>query len=191
MKIRNYLLCGAAILFTACAPIPNQPMNTPQPADETQPVTQTSGSPAVVDLSKVTPSAVEEGTEQVKPAPGVPDPAAQLVQQIALDLSQRIGVDISQIEAVSVEAVSWPDTALGCPEPNMVYAQVIVDGYRVILKASDQQYEYHSGGEFTTSPSPAPDHPNCPESWARRSQAWHHWAGYFPDLPGIRCPTDW
>ncbi|MDH7485450.1 MAG: hypothetical protein QHJ81_04145 [Anaerolineae bacterium] len=60
------------------------------------------------------------------------------------DLSRRLGIGIEEIEVQSVEAVEWPDTSLGCPQPGMMYAQVITPGYRILLRAGGQTYEYHS-----------------------------------------------
>jgi len=61
------------------------------------------------------------------------------------DLAQRLGVDLAAIEVASVEAVTWPDGALGCPRPGMVYIQVLIDGLRILLRVGDQIYPYHSG----------------------------------------------
>ena len=48
---------------------------------------------------------------------------------------------------MSAEAVEWPDASLGNPQPGMVYAQVVTPGYKIILSARGQQYEYHSEHE--------------------------------------------
>lgn len=48
------------------------------------------------------------------------------------------------LSVVSVEAVDWPDAALGCPQPDMVYAAVITPGYRVVLQVADTQYIVHT-----------------------------------------------
>jgi len=45
---------------------------------------------------------------------------------------------------VAVEAVNWPDTSLGCPELDMMYAQVITPGYRILLSYSAEIRVYHS-----------------------------------------------
>jgi len=60
------------------------------------------------------------------------------------DLSQRLNIPIEDIILVKEEAVDWPDTSLGYPEKGMMYAQVITSGFRIILKAQDKLYEYHS-----------------------------------------------
>ncbi|HIQ06039.1 MAG TPA: hypothetical protein EYH31_10220 [Anaerolineae bacterium] len=61
------------------------------------------------------------------------------------DLIHRLGKEV-EISVESVEPVQWPDSSLGCPEPGKMYAQVITPGHRVILRAGDQTYEYHTAG---------------------------------------------
>lgn len=61
------------------------------------------------------------------------------------DLAQRLGIDVAAIEVASVEEVTWPDGALGCPQPGMVYIQVLIDGLHILLRVGDQLYPYHSG----------------------------------------------
>lgn len=60
------------------------------------------------------------------------------------DLSERLNIPIGDIKLVKEEAVDWPDTSLGYPEDGMMSAQVITPGFKIILKAQDKLYEYHS-----------------------------------------------
>ncbi len=76
-------------------------------------------------------------------APG-PDDAETAVDRAREDLANRKGIDKEQITVVAVKEVNWPDTSLGCPEPGMMYAQVITPGHRIILSYAGQTYEYHS-----------------------------------------------
>ena len=62
------------------------------------------------------------------------------------DLAGRLEVDPSAISVVSAEEVTWPDAAVGCPQPGMSYAQVLVNGTRIVLEAAGAEYHYHSGG---------------------------------------------
>jgi hypothetical protein len=62
----------------------------------------------------------------------------QLVEQVD-------GIDIDEIEVVSAEAVQWPDASLGCPRPDMMYAQVITPGYQIVLAAGGEEYDFHTG----------------------------------------------
>lgn len=80
--------------------------------------------------------------QEDKLPPGSED-AVQLAKE---DLARRLDLSSDVIDVVSVEEVEWPDTSLGCPQPGMMYAQVITPGYCVVLGAEGQIYEYHSGG---------------------------------------------
>jgi len=83
------------------------------------------------------------------PVPAVPPAGpsdAEDVVKAKRDLAQRTGVAVADIKTRSVEAVNWPDASLGCPQPDMMYAQVVTPGQRIVLEAGGQAYEYHSGG---------------------------------------------
>ena len=69
-----------------------------------------------------------------------------LVQQAIHDLAQREAVPAERIEVVSYEEVSWPDSSLGCPHPDMLYRQVPEDGARIVLRFDHKERIYHSGG---------------------------------------------
>lgn len=73
------------------------------------------------------------------------------------DLAGRLGIAPDSISVVSAEAVSWPDASLGCPQPGMMYPQVITEGYRVILVAEGKEYAYHGDdrGELFYCENPA------------------------------------
>jgi hypothetical protein len=66
------------------------------------------------------------------------------LEQAKTDLADRVGVPVDQITVVSSEEVTWPDSSLGCPEPGMMYAQVLTAGTRIVLSAGGRQYSYHS-----------------------------------------------
>jgi hypothetical protein len=83
-----------------------------------------------------------------KSTPQVPsDPALEpLVQQARQDLAQRLNIAEDHITLIEAKAVVWPDASLGCPQPDMLYAQVPHDGALILLKVGEREYEYHSGG---------------------------------------------
>jgi hypothetical protein len=92
----------------------------------------------------MTPKPSPEATEVTPPAH-----AEHVVLLAQEDLAQRLDMSPEDILMVSVQAVDWPDASLGCPEPGMMYAQVITPGFRVVLEAEGQMYRYHSGGGNT------------------------------------------
>lgn len=59
------------------------------------------------------------------------------------DAAQRTSLDEGDIELVELSMVTWPDGALGCPEPDTMYTQALVDGYRIVLDADGSQLVYH------------------------------------------------
>jgi len=59
-------------------------------------------------------------------------------------LSEQTGVLPDKISLVSMEAVEWSDSSLGCPQEGFMYAQVITPGYLIVLEADGKQFEYHT-----------------------------------------------
>ena len=48
----------------------------------------------------------------------------------------------SQITVVSATEENFPNTALGCEKEGTVYSEVITPGYKVLLQANEQFYDY-------------------------------------------------
>jgi hypothetical protein len=79
----------------------------------------------------------------VPSAAGTPilsDATAPLVAAIAADL----GVSPESVQVITIESRDWPDSSLGCPQPDMLYAQVITPGYFVLVEVSGERIEYHT-----------------------------------------------
>ena len=103
--------------------------------------------PVEVDLNKITPEPADPNAAPVEmPAPGVPGPGSDLMKAIVNDLAQRRGVAAEDLDysVVSAERRDWPDSALGCPAPGMMYMQVITPGYLVEVEAGGESYSYHT-----------------------------------------------
>jgi len=100
-------------------------------------------------------------------APGAGDPAADTddatdsdsreVTLAVADAARRTDVAADDIEVVEFAMVTWPDGAIGCPEPGMMYTQALVDGYRIVLDADGTQLTYHgaTGADPFLCESPA------------------------------------
>lgn len=73
---------------------------------------------------------------------------------IALFAAQA-GLQPDQVQLRQVERVTWPDGSLGCPQPGQMYAQMLVEGYRVALEGAGQSAEVHTDlrGRAVTCPS--------------------------------------
>lgn len=105
--------------------------------------------PTSVSRPSVTP-ATQPGTTPTRPAATAPAtggaPASGLDRAIAnaqTDLARRLGVTAQSIQVSAAEAKEWPNSALGCPEPGMMYMQVITPGYQVVLTVGGKNYPYH------------------------------------------------
>ncbi len=59
-------------------------------------------------------------------------------------VADQLGVAADDITVVSVEPVEWPDSSLGCPQPDMIYAAVITPGYQVTVEAQGTTYAVHT-----------------------------------------------
>ncbi len=68
-----------------------------------------------------------------------------LVSQAKEDLAERLGIQITAIELLKIEEVTWRDGSLGCPQPEMLYTQALVNGSLIQLFHKDTVYQYHSG----------------------------------------------
>ncbi len=92
------------------------------------------------------------------------DPAyeAEMRLNIRRALAKRLKLPIEQIQIVSVEEVEWGNS---CLEVQIFYGEmctdVITPGYRIILLANGQKYEYHTNREqgkgFQFRQVPLPD----------------------------------
>jgi hypothetical protein len=78
------------------------------------------------------------------PTPGRSGESDIAVRAAITDWAARLRVAPDKIRVVWVEDVSWPDTSIGCPQPGMFYAQIIVPGYKIMLSADGRQIEYHA-----------------------------------------------
>lgn len=80
------------------------------------------------------------------PADAYPPELAGVVDGAIADLAETLDIDAGAVTVVLVEQVVWPDRSLGCPQPDMMYAQVLTEGSRVLLAVGGTGYAYHSDG---------------------------------------------
>ena len=72
---------------------------------------------------------------------------AALLGKIRAEVATAQGVNESEVTVVSTQAVNWPNGALGCPKPGMMYTQAIVPGYRVEVEAAGHRFTYHASAK--------------------------------------------
>jgi hypothetical protein len=121
---------------------------------------QPSRTPTVPEVKETfTPSEnpLQSDTPEAADMPPNPPPVEKFIDLSKRDLAKRLTVNESQIEVLQTEEIVWPDSALGCPSPGMVYAQGRVPGYRIWLKASGMEYDYHTDLQGTVILCPPQD----------------------------------
>jgi hypothetical protein len=199
------------LLTTACGPtgpateqVP--PTHTPAALDKGQ--EPPANTPAATAESQVSPSEAvppptvtagpEEKQEVAEPTvipEEAPRPGTQAEVMTALaraDLARRTALPEESIVASSVEEVIWPDASLGCPQPGMLYAQVLTPGFEILLEAEGQEYEYHTDSDqlvvLCTGQQQVPSDPQAdsrPPIFVEMVQA-----PLVPDSPARMPPAD-
>jgi hypothetical protein len=86
------------------------------------------------------------GRPAVSASPLVGDGAVEFA---IADLVDRLGYDPADVMLVSIDAVEWPTSALGCPQAGQEYEPGPVPGYRVVLQVDDKTYQYHAAAGDT------------------------------------------
>jgi len=157
-------LLAAAVLLAACGDTADSDSGTSLPEDTNFAAPTTTPGTQGPDPSDPSAGDAENGdvpvSDTLEPAGAVtggnversyegldyPQELTGLVGLAITDLAERLNITTDDVSVVLLEEVVWSDAGLGCPEPGMVYAQVLTDGMRLILGAEGQLYDYRSGG---------------------------------------------
>ncbi len=63
------------------------------------------------------------------------------------EMAGRLGIDPAELKAsaqVTAEYVEWPDSCLGISTPDVVCAEVITPGFKIVIDAGVLAFEYHT-----------------------------------------------
>ena len=135
------LLVLLALVLTGCAP---SQAAVAEPTD--LPVSNLAQEPLSTDI----PAQPTQQGDATQMNPVLPTPSISgmesFIEKAKEDLAQRLSIPVTQINLIEATAVTWPDGSMGCPQPDMAYTQVQVDGLLIRLGVDDRVYEYHSGG---------------------------------------------
>lgn len=93
------------------------------------------------------PIAVEPdgGTGNGRGGSDLPEISTSLTSEVELavaDLAGRLGSN-TLIEVMIAHELTWPDGSLGCPQPDTLSTQALVEGYRIELSDGTETYAYH------------------------------------------------
>lgn len=138
MRLNNIkcLYFGSALwLLAACGPV-----------SETEPRMTAVGEEqkAFIGLSQEQAEAIAEARAELTAQSLNADEEKALELAFAA-LSREVDLSQMQITHQRVQAVNWPDSSLGCPEPGRSYLQVITPGYLVSFSANGESYTVHTG----------------------------------------------
>ena len=135
------VLVGFAAFAGACT---SGPATTAVPSPVPSPITTAAPDPTPIptatpvrSIPPLSISPVLPGTEGIVPQ-GVLD-------AILADAAARIGTPVDGITVVTTKAVTWPNGALGCPQPGFAYTDMIVSGYQVVVEADGKRLDYRVG----------------------------------------------
>jgi hypothetical protein len=74
----------------------------------------------------------------------------QVIELVLADLTERVGAD-EPLTTSSLSFATWswseelfPDTSLGCPQPDVVYAQIITRGFQIEFTYFDTAFDYRA-----------------------------------------------
>jgi hypothetical protein len=156
MKFDQWISLAALLMLTlsACAVEP-APIPSPQDSagSDSQPAESTATSqPSTESESTPSPAVDSSPKEPVQlfptESPTVPEELLtgetpqSILDMILADAVKTTAADIQNIEIIRSQAVTWPDGSLGCPQEGMAYTQVLTDGYWIILRINEVDYDY-------------------------------------------------
>ncbi len=122
---RVLVLAGALVLLVACG----------DPEDPAEPVDDVDD----VEADPDDPDGTEDNAEDGPIEDALVDHVAEAVDLAATEAD----VTSDEITVVTAESVTWSDGALGCPQPDEVYTQALVEGYRIELDVDGETMFFH------------------------------------------------
>lgn len=149
---------GVALLMTlflaGCEGMPIAPPTTPVPVRSlTEPTATPQAEQAVEEPTATAVPTEEPVTESESDGIGVPPGGemtniggtpTQLIERAKEEVASLGRSSAESVQVVSVEAVDWSDSSLGCPKTGMMYAQVITPGYKIVLESGGRTYNFHT-----------------------------------------------
>lgn len=110
-------------------------------------------SPGTVPTVAPTPRPPDVPIATPPPVTGAP-PA--ILEMVTAEAARLAGVAADQVTIVRAEPAVWPDGSLGCPQPDEMYTQALVNGFWIVLQVGAVPYDFRvrSDGSFRLCPHP-------------------------------------
>jgi hypothetical protein len=106
--------------------------------------------PQRAERSVTIPSGLERVPDTTPAVPVTGEAPSALLDSIIADLMTRKNIEREEIAVTRAEAVIWPDGSLGCPRPGEMYTQATVEGYWIVLRWAEKEFDYRASakGQF-------------------------------------------
>jgi hypothetical protein len=135
------IILGIAVVVVACGneSLPEDIMPLRNPGIAIYPTSTLVATPVAIS------QATDDPVSFAIPTPvDIPPGGEKMLELAENELSKNLNLSPDEITIVSIEAVDWSDSSLGCPQDGMMYAQVITPGYLIKLQVRNRVYEYHT-----------------------------------------------
>jgi len=137
MKNAVSLILLAGLLLAGCAAPAAPPTATPTPAPTLTPSPAPTETPAAEPTSPPTETAT----------PGPAGPSETMVQLSIKYLDDKFNLDPAAATVQTVTPMTWPDAALGCGKPGVLYIQAITPGFQILLEADGHVFTFHTDSD--------------------------------------------
>jgi hypothetical protein len=67
-------------------------------------------------------------------------------EQARAEAARQLKAPASEFTVVTIEPTQWSDSSLGCRKPNAMYAQVMSNGYTVVLERQGRRHQVNVAG---------------------------------------------
>lgn len=127
-KLKFVFVIALVMALTACGqPAPEsgaEPTELPLPTAPVSPISP---------ISPLPPPKLESDAEM------------QDLAVLRTGVAEQLGMSATALTLLSAEEMIWPDASLGCPQPDMMYAQVLTPGWRMVFMGADgTEYQVHT-----------------------------------------------
>lgn len=70
--------------------------------------------------------------------------AADMLALVQRQLATQLDLSTRRVQFISIDAYTWPTTALGCPRPEQRYTSARINGYRIVVEVAGDRFIYHT-----------------------------------------------
>ena len=140
--IRTFPVLLILLVLAACAP-PSIPQETPTSAPSSPtPTSSVQATDTPTPISTPTPQPTT-AAESLMPKATLSPELQTVADKATAILAETLDVKPEEVTILQVRRVEWRNASLGCPQPGMMYAQVITPGYLVRAEVNGEIQTVH------------------------------------------------